>query len=96
MLFFLLDSFASCSHTHTHTQRRYSITFTESCGVLENDVEIYEFMQPTNSITRSSVLYESIPSPLAHILVDYRNMRQAQMRQAYADVYNTQVNHHTT
>lgn len=54
-------------------------------------MEIYEFQQPTNNITHCSVLYGSIPSPLAHILVDYRNMRQAQMRQAYADAYNTQV-----
>lgn len=70
---------------------RYSITFSENCGVLEDDVEIYEFIQPNNSITRCSVLYGSVPSPLAHILVDYRNLRQAQMRQAYADAYNTQV-----
>lgn len=70
---------------------RYVITFSENCGIMEEDVEIYEFMAPTNSITRISVLYGSVPSPLAHILVDYRNLRQAQMRQAYADAYNTQA-----
>lgn len=70
---------------------RYQISFTESCGIMEEEVEIYEFMQPTNSVTRSSVLYGCVPSPLAHILVDYRNMRQAQMRQAHADAFNTQV-----
>lgn len=70
---------------------RYSITFTENCGVTEDDIEIYEFMQPTNSVTRCSVLYGSVPSPLAHILVDYRNIRQTLMRQAYADAYNTQA-----
>ena len=71
--------------------RRYRIIFTENCGICEEDVEIYEFMLPTNSITRNSTLFSSIPSPLSHVLVDYRNMRQAQMRQAYADEYNTQA-----
>ena len=46
-------------------------------------------MQPSNSITRMSVLYGTVPSPLAHLLIDYRNMRQAQIRQSYADSYNT-------
>ena len=70
---------------------RYQISFTESCGIMEEEVEIYEFMSPTNSVTRSSVLYGCVPSPLAHILVDYRNMRQAQMRLAHADAFNTQA-----
>lgn len=70
---------------------RYSIIFTESCGVAEDDVEIYEFMQPKNNIPSLSVMYGSVPSPLAHILVDYRNIRHAQIRQDYADAYNTQV-----
>lgn len=70
---------------------RYQISFTESCGIMEDEVEIYEFVAPTNSVTRSSVLYGSVPSPLAHILVDYRNMRQAQLRQAHADAFNTQA-----
>lgn len=68
---------------------RYKIEFTENCGILENEVEIYEYMQPSNSITRMSVLYGTVPSPLAHLLIDYRNMRQAQIRQSYADAYNT-------
>lgn len=70
---------------------RYQITFTENCGLLENEIEIYEFVPPCNNVTRTSVLYGSVPSPLAHLLVDYRNMRQAQIRQAYADAYNLQA-----
>lgn len=61
---------------------RYVITFTENCGIMEDDVEVYEFMSPTNSVTRSSVLYGSVPSPLAHILVDYRNMRSVPLLSA--------------
>lgn len=70
---------------------RYSINFTENCNVMEDDVEIYEFISPTNSITRGSLLYGTVPTPLSHILIDYRNIRTTQIRQAYADSYNTQV-----
>lgn len=70
---------------------RYCISFTENCNVLEDDVEIYEYMAPTNSITRLSVLYGTVPTPMAHLLIDYRNIRTTQIRQAYADSYNTQV-----
>lgn len=70
---------------------RYGISFTENCNVLEEDVEIYEYLAPTNSITRYSLLYGTVPSPLSHILIDYRNIRTALIRQAYADSYNTQA-----
>lgn len=78
----------TCTHTHTH---RYCIYFTENCGVMEDDVEVYEYLTPTNSITRYSLLYGTVPSPLSHLLIDYRNIRTTLIRQAYADCYNTQV-----
>jgi hypothetical protein len=34
----------------------YCIHYTENCNVLEEEVEIYEYMAPTNSITRCSLL----------------------------------------
>ena len=58
---------------------------------MEDDVEIYEYIAPTNSVTRFSVLYGTVPSPLSHILIDYRNIRTTLIRQAYADCYNTQA-----
>jgi len=70
---------------------RYTIKFTENCEVMEDEVEIYEYMAPTNSITRCSVLYGTVPSPLSHILIDYRNIRTTLIRQAYADSFNTQA-----
>ena len=59
--------------------------------MLEDEVEIYEYMAPTNSITRHSLLYGTVPSPLSHLLIDYRNIRTTLIRQAYADSYNTQA-----
>jgi hypothetical protein len=70
---------------------RYQIAFTENCGLMEEEVEIYEFVPPSNNVTRTSVLYGSVPSPMAHILVDYRNMRHAQIMQSYAECYNLQA-----
>lgn len=58
-------------------------------------MEIYEYLPPTNSITRFSLLYGTVPSPLSHILIDYRNIRTTLIRQAYADAYNTQASART-
>lgn len=70
---------------------RYRIHFVEAIGVGEDDVEIYEVMQPTNNVTYSSMLYSTVPSPLSHVIVDYRILRQAQIRQAHADAWNSQA-----
>jgi hypothetical protein len=70
---------------------RYCIEFTENCSMIVEDVEIYEYISPTNSVTRNSVLHGTVPSPLSHILMDYQNIRTTQIRQSYADSYNTQA-----
>ena len=61
---------------------------------MEEDVEVYEYLPPTNNVTRHSYVYGTVPTPLSHILVDYRNLRTTLIRQAYADCYNTQVGWH--
>jgi hypothetical protein len=35
------------------------------------------------------MLYATVPSPLSHVLIDYKNLRQAQIRRAHADAWNT-------
>lgn len=70
---------------------RYNVHFMENCGVLEEEVEIYEYIPPTNDITSHSVLYKTVASPFAHVLIDYRNLRQAIIRRGYADAWNTQA-----
>ena len=57
----------------------------------QDDIEIYEFAPPTNDITLNSPMYKTVPSPFAHILVDYRNIRQTMLRRNYADAWNTQA-----
>ncbi|NDC90154.1 MAG: hypothetical protein EB075_15370, partial [Bacteroidetes bacterium] len=49
------------------------------------------FVTPNNSVTASSMMYSTVPSPFSHILVDYRNLRRALLRRSYADAWNTQA-----
>lgn len=69
----------------------YAIQLTENCGVYEEEIEMYEFMAPTNNVMYSSLMYRSISSPMAHLLVDYRNLRHTTIRRGYADAWNTQA-----
>jgi hypothetical protein len=55
----------------------------------EEDVGIYIFKDPALDVTLDSVLYATVQSPLAHVLTDYKNLRQAQIRRSHADAWNT-------
>jgi hypothetical protein len=66
----------------------YKIRFIRACMVREHEVEIYEYIQPNMANTRATV--GSAPSPLANLVSDYHNIRQALLRQRYADAWNTQ------
>lgn len=69
---------------------RYRIHLTENMGLREDDVEIYEYCQPTSShVTRSE--YSCISSPMSHCITEYCVLRQTQERKAYADSWNTQA-----
>lgn len=61
----------------------------ENVDVEPEDVFIYEVIKPDSNVTKNSVLYATVSSPMSHILVDYKNMRDAQIRRAYADAWNT-------
>jgi len=57
--------------------------------VREDDVQIYMSTNPSLDISVNSPLSSTVSSPLAHILTDYRNLRNAQLRRSYADAWNT-------
>ena len=69
---------------------QYKIHFTRNCNCLEEDIEIYEYIHPSADVTLNSILYRTVPSPMSHILIDYRNLRHAMIRREYADNWNTQ------
>jgi hypothetical protein len=58
-------------------------------GWKESDIQMHVYQPPALDIHTNSLLHATVSSPLAHILVDYKNMRQAQIRRANADAWNT-------
>ncbi|KAJ1465986.1 hypothetical protein T484DRAFT_1757008 [Baffinella frigidus] len=55
------------------------------------DIFIFEVTQPTWNISQGSQLRSCYPSPLSHVVADYKNMRTAMINRAHADAWNTQA-----
>jgi hypothetical protein len=53
------------------------------------DVFVFDVFAPDLNVNGSSNIYATVPSPLSHILNDYKNLRDAQVRRSYADAWNT-------
>jgi hypothetical protein len=62
---------------------QYRVVMTAG-DLTEDEIFIYDFMQPNFNICSNSMMYATIPSPVAHLLIDYKNLRQAQIRRAHA------------
>ncbi len=58
-------------------------------GLREEDVSVFITTPPTLDVANNSMLYATVPSPLASILSDYKNLREAQKRRSHADAWNT-------
>jgi hypothetical protein len=66
----------------------YRVTPTAG-GVREEDVQIYMSSPPGLDISVNSNLYATVHSPMAYLLTDYKNLREAQKRRSHADAWNT-------
>ena len=66
----------------------YRVTPTAG-GWKEDDIHVYIYHPPSLEISTGSNLHATVPSPLAHIINDYRNIRRAQIRRSHADAWNT-------
>jgi hypothetical protein len=55
------------------------------------DVFIFESCQPTWNVAQGSQIHSSYPSPLSHLVNDYKNLRTAMSNKAHADTWNTQA-----
>jgi hypothetical protein len=53
------------------------------------DVFVFDVFPANLDVNRNSGVYATVPSPLSHILKDYKNLRDAQVRRSYADAWNT-------
>ena len=63
---------------------------TPTVGSLKReDVHVYIYASPAFNVSTNSVMTATVPSPIAHVLTDYKNLRSAQLRRSYADSWNT-------
>lgn len=69
-------------------QVQYQI-FLKHTDLDPQNVFVHDVVTPSLNITQQSMHYATVTSPLAHILVDYNNLRDAQIRRSYADAWNT-------
>jgi hypothetical protein len=67
----------------------YRVQITSALEVKDADVEIFVHTPPALDVSVNSMLYATVPSPLSHVLIDYKNLRQAQIRRSHADAWNT-------
>jgi hypothetical protein len=67
----------------------YRVKITAPLDIKDEDVEVFVFIPPALDVSIYSMLYATVPSPLSHVLVDYKNLRQAQIRRSHADAWNT-------
>ena len=66
----------------------YRVTPTAG-NLRQEDVNVYIYSNPSLNVNNNSVMSATVPSPLAHVLTDYKNLRSAQLRRSYADSWNT-------
>jgi hypothetical protein len=66
----------------------YRVTPTAG-GVREEDIIVFVSTPPALDISVNSNIHATVPSPLAYLLIDYKNLREAQRRRAHADAWNT-------
>lgn len=82
------NSEESVNHTDNTTILRYEVQCLH-VGIENDDVFIHTVYQPKYKITETSNIYATMPSPLSHILQDYKALREAQIRRSHADKWNT-------
>jgi hypothetical protein len=68
----------------------YDISLSNTgSNVKREDVFIYETVPPSWNISQGSSCSSSYPSPLSHLIPDYKNLRVALKNRAYADEWNS-------
>jgi hypothetical protein len=67
----------------------YRVRLSTQMGLKDEDVQVFTIYPPSLDVSVNSILYATVPSPMAHVLTDYKNLRQAQLRRSHADAWNT-------
>lgn len=77
------------SKPEADTLVHYKIQVTSPIHIKEDEVVLTPYIHPAFDICSNSAMYATVVSPLSHVLVDYKNLRQAQLRRSHADAWNT-------
>lgn len=67
---------------------QYRVRLTHA-NIDPDDVFIFDVSNADLHVNNNSNIFATVPSPLSHILTDYRNLRDAQVRRSHADAWNT-------
>ena len=54
----------------------------------EKEVHITEWVRPNFMVNENSIMYATVPSPMAYVIESYKHMQAAIKRQAHADAWN--------
>lgn len=54
----------------------------------EKNIRITEWVRPNYMVNESSIMYATVPSPMAYVIESYKHMQAAIKRQAHADAWN--------
>eukprot|EP00960_Hanusia_phi_P027037 746605-Hanusia_phi.AAC.1 len=60
-------------------------------NITEEEVMIYEFVQPNFNISSNSRFYATVNSPMAGLIHEYKDLREARTRRSMADAWNTRA-----
>ena len=72
-----------------HTLLQYRVQLTVPMRIKNHDIFVFPFISPCYNVSSLSVMHATISFPLSHVLVDYKHLRQAQIRRSHADAWNS-------
>lgn len=78
------------AHMHEHETCMVIYRVKPTSGTFkEENIHVYMFKVPDLDVMPNSVMYSTVISPMAHLLTDYKALRQGQIRRSHADAWNT-------
>lgn len=68
-----------------HRMLRYVVRMNSGAKSVEPEITVWT---PPHNVCENSVMYATVPSPMAYIIESYKNLQSASKRQASADAWN--------
>ena len=71
------------------TSGQRSLRYKIQLNIKEVPYTITEWVQPSYNVTEGSILHATVPTPLAHLIEEYKILRETMRRYHHADAWNT-------